>query len=269
MAVKPWEGAFPPFRIFGNLYFVGTRPASTHIVDTGEGLIMFDSGYQHSLYLVLDGMYRLGLDPRNLKYIFHTHGHIDHLGATRALIELTGARTVLGRPDREYANGKLDLTYARELGMEFHETFEPDILWEDGDALTIGNTTVTCVATPGHTPGTLSYFFPVSDGVKTCRAGLHGGMGINTMSRAFLEKYGLSMECRDAFKAAMDRLCLEHVDIFLGNHMHHNHTPERYQQLCGGDKEAFVKPGEWAEFARWAKENLIRMEEEEERSGHI
>ena len=44
MAIKPWKGAFPPFRIFGNLYFVGTEPASTHIVDTGEGLIMFDRG---------------------------------------------------------------------------------------------------------------------------------------------------------------------------------------------------------------------------------
>ena len=91
MAIKPWKGAFPPFRIFGNLYFVGTEPASTHIVDTGEGLIMFDSGYQHSLYLVIDGMHRLGLDPHDLKYIIHTHGHIDHLGATRALVELTGS----------------------------------------------------------------------------------------------------------------------------------------------------------------------------------
>ena len=263
MAIKPWKGAFPPFRIFGNLYFVGTEPASTHIVDTGEGLIMFDSGYQHSLYLVIDGMHRLGLDPMDLKYIIHTHGHIDHLGATRALIEMTGAKTVLGLADRDYANGTLDLTYAKELGMEFTETFEPDILWEDGDSLTLGNTTVTCVATPGHTPGALSFFFPVTDGVKTYRAGLHGGMGINTMSRKFLEKYNLSFDCREKFKAAMDRLCEEKVDIFLGNHMQHNHTAERYQLVMAGDTEAFVHPEEWAEYAIWAKQNLCQMEEKE------
>lgn len=263
MAVKPWKGAFPPFRIFGNLYFVGTEPASTHIVDTGEGLIMFDSGYQHSLYLVIDGMHRLGLDPHDLKYIIHTHGHIDHLGGTRALIELTGAKTVLGKADRDYANGKLDLTYAKELGMEYTETFEPDILWEDGDSLTLGNTTVTCMATPGHTPGALSFFFHVTDGVKTYRAGLHGGMGINTMSRKFLEKYGLPFSCREDFKKAMDRLAEEKVDIFLGNHMQHNHTPERYQQVMAGDTEAFVHPGEWAEYALWAKQNLINMENKE------
>jgi len=259
MAVKPWKGAFPPFRMFGNLYFVGTEPASTHIVDTGEGLIMFDSGYQHSLYLVIDGMHRLGLDPKDLKYIFHTHGHIDHLGGTRALIELTGAKTVLGLADRDYANGKLDLTYAKELGMEYTEVFEPDVLWEGGESLTIGNTTVQCVATPGHTPGALSYFFNVTDGEKTYRAGLHGGMGINTMCRSFLEKYDLPFSLREDFKKAMDRLQQEKVDIFLGNHMQHNHTNEKYKLLCEGQKEAFVNDREWAEYAQWAKQNMLNM----------
>ena len=147
--------------------------------------------------------------------------------------------------------------------MEYTETFEPDILWEDGDSLTLGSTTVTCMATPGHTPGALSFFFNVTDGVKTYRAGLHGGMGINTMSRKFLEKYGLPLSCREDFKKAMDRLAEEKVDIFLGNHMQHNHTPERYQQVIAGDTEAFVHPGEWAEYAVWAKQNLINMENKE------
>lgn len=83
-SLHPWEGYMPPFRIWGNIYFVGTSPASTHIIDTGEGLIMIDSGYQHSLYLVLENMRKLGLDPMDIKYIVHTHGHIDHCGATRA-----------------------------------------------------------------------------------------------------------------------------------------------------------------------------------------
>ena len=56
--IPPWEGSFPAFKIFGNLYFVGTQPASTHIIDTGDGLIMLDSGYQHLLYSVINGIYR-------------------------------------------------------------------------------------------------------------------------------------------------------------------------------------------------------------------
>ena len=100
---------------------------------------MLDSGYQHSLYLVLHNMHILGLNPLDIKYIVHTHGHIDHLGATRALIELTGAKTFLGKEDKDYANGKLDLIYAKELGMEYNEFFEPDVLLSDGDKITLGN----------------------------------------------------------------------------------------------------------------------------------
>ena len=110
----------------------------------------------------------------------------------------------------------------------------------------------------------MSYFFDVTDGEKIYRAGLHGGMGINTMCKSFLEKYGLPFDCREQFKKAMDRLSREKVDIFLGNHMEHNQTPERYARLIDGEKEAFVCPGAWSAYALWAKENLIRMEREEE-----
>ena len=107
---EPWIGYVKPFKIFGNLYFVGTEPASTHIIDTGAGLIMLDSGYQQSLYLVIHNMHLLGLHPLDLKYIVMTHGHIDHFGATRALVELTGAKTFIGEKDRDSANGTLDLS---------------------------------------------------------------------------------------------------------------------------------------------------------------
>lgn len=260
---QPWNGYVKPFKIWGNLYFVGTEPASTHIIDTGEGLIMLDSGYQHSLYLVLHNMYLLGLNPMSLKYIVHTHGHIDHMGATRALVELTGAKTFIGLEDREYANGKLDLSYAKELGMEFNETFEPDVLLKNGDKIVLGNTVIDCIATPGHTPGAMSYLFDVSDGNRTVRAGLHGGMGINTMCREFLNKYKLSYDCRSNFKNAMDRLQAERVDIFLGNHMQHNNTLQKVEELKAGKPNAFIVPGEWAEYAQWAKQNLINMEDAE------
>lgn len=257
--MEPWKGYIKPFKIWGNLYFVGTEPASTHIIDTGSGLIMLDSGYQHSLYLVLHNMHLLKLNPLDLKYIIHTHGHIDHFGATKALVELTGAKTVLGRADREYANGELDLSYAKELGMEFSETFEPDILLEDKDVITLGNTTITALATPGHTPGAMSYFFDVTDGEKSHRAGLHGGMGVNTMCREFLDAYNLSYDCRDNFCNAMDRISEEKVDIFLGNHMQHNETLKKYDEILKGNTEAFVNPEEWKNYCKWAKENLLYL----------
>ena len=260
---EPWKGYVKPFKIFGNLYFVGTEPASTHIIDTGDGLIMLDSGYQQSLYLVLHNMHLLGLNPLDLKYILHTHGHIDHMGATRALIELTGAKTFIGREDGEIVNGSVDLSYAKELGMEFTEIFEPDVLIDDGDIIKLGNTKITAKATPGHTKGAMSYFFDVSDGERVKRAGHHGGMGINTMCREFLDKYGLSYECRDNFAAAMDRLKDEPCDIFIGNHMQHNKTKEKYLLMEKGDADAFINESEWGEYCLWAKQNMLNMVEKE------
>jgi len=252
-----------PLKIFGNLYFVGTKPASVHIIDTGRGLIMLDTGYQQSLYIVIDNMYKVGLNPHDVKYILLTHGHIDHFGAAKALKDLTGAKLVLGKEDREYANGNLDLSYAKELGMEFNETFEADILLSDGDEITLGNTTVTSVATPGHTPGAMSYFFDVTNGKITFRAGLHGGMGINTLSREFLEKHNLPFSLRDRFVSSMKRLNEEKVDIFLGNHMQHNDTEGKAQRLKSGDEYAFVNPDEWSKYNLWCIDNLNNMINEE------
>lgn len=259
-----WDGYVKPFKIFGNLYFVGTEPASTHLIDTGEGLILLDTGYQHSLYLVLNNIWELGFSPYDIKYLVHTHGHIDHFGATRALVELIGAKTFIGRPDRDYANGKLDLSYAKELGMEFKETFEPDVLIDDGDIIKLGNTEITCVATPGHTPGAMSYFFNVTDGKETYRAGLHGGMGINTLSAEFLTKYNLPFSLREDFCNSMLRLNQQKVDIFLGNHMQHNNTEEKAKALLSGDSHAFVNPDEWNSYNLWCIENINNMIKKEQ-----
>lgn len=261
---EPWNGYFPPVKIFGNLYFVGTEPASVHIIDTGDGLIMLDTGYQQSLYLVIHNMHLLGLNPMDLKYIVLTHGHIDHLGAARALKELCGAKIFLGKKDRQYANGELDLTYAKELDMEYNEPFEPDVLLSDGDKIRLGNTEITAVATPGHTPGAMSYFFNVTDGKRTFRAGLHGGMGINTLSRDFLEKYNLPFSLRDDFVNAMTRLSTEKVDIFLGNHMQHNDTIGKSERVRAGDALAFVNPDEWKPYNLWCiknfQDNILKKE---------
>lgn len=265
MNQKPWEGSFEPLRIFGNLYFVGTPPASVHIVDTGKGLIMLDTGYQQSLYMVIDNVYRLGLDLHSLKYILLTHGHIDHMGAAKALKELTGAKIALGKEDRDYANGTLDLSYAKELDMEFCETFEPDLLLSDGDEIRLGNTTVRAVATPGHTPGAMSYFFNVSDGAEAYTAGLHGGMGVNTLCKEFLDKYDLPDTLREDFVRSMLRLNQEAVDIFLGNHMQHNDTEKKAARTRAGDMRAFIQPNEWNAYNLWCIKNLETMIKEENR----
>lgn len=259
----PWEGYVEPFRIFGNLYFVGTVPASTHLIDTGEGLIVIDPGFPQSLYLVIENIHSLGFLVKDIKYIVCTHGHYDHLGAAKALTELTGAKTFLGKEDVSYANGTVDLTWARELGAEYHESFEPDVLLSDGDVIELGNTRILCKAAPGHTPGTMAFFFDVTDGKKTYRAAMHGGVGRNSMRREFLEKYNLGFETREKFLPAIDSMIDEKVDILLGNHVANNDTLGKKERMTE-QNNPFLDPDAWKIFLVSVKEKYSKMIEEEE-----
>ena len=156
-----YEGKMEPFKIVGNTYFVGTYPASAHLIDTGDGLILIDVGYSDTLFLLINSIYKLGFSPYDIKYIIHTHWHYDHIEATAALAHLTGAKTFIGKEDVTYANGTEDLTWAKELETEYYEAFEPDVLISHNDVIALGNTKILCKDAPGHTPGTKAFFFEV------------------------------------------------------------------------------------------------------------
>ncbi len=243
MDLKPWEGYLEPFRIFGNLYFVGTTFVSSHVIDTGEGLILLDSNFPQCTYLVTEGMRKLGLNPMDIKYILHSHGHYDHIGGTRALVELTGAKTIIGKPDVPFVNGSVDLTWAKELGFEFKEMFEPDIVLEDGDVFTLGKTKIRAVSTPGHTPGTMSFFFNVDDGKDTYIAAMQGGAGVNSLTNTFLREYNLPISCREDFVNSMEKIRHAHVDILIGNHPGDVQTKQKYERMKAGEPNPFIDAG--------------------------
>ena len=257
--MKPWMGYMEPFKIFGNLYFVGTDFVSSHIIDTGDDLVMIDSGYPQCTYLTLENIRKLGFSPYDIKYILHSHGHYDHIGGTRAIVELTGAKTAIGRPDKDYVNGKLDLTWAKELGYEFFEMFEPDILIDDGDIIRCGNTEIKCIATPGHTPGVLSYFFNVTDGESTYRAAMFGGAGINSLRKAFLDKYALPHSLRDDFVNSLKKVRGEQVDILVGNHPADAKTKENYALMLTSEKNPFLNPDAWTRHIDYCKKRFDDM----------
>ena len=225
-----------PFRIIGNVYFVGTFQASCHLIDTGEGLILIDPGYANTLYLVIHSIHKLGFDPGAIRYIVHTHWHGDHTEATAAMVDLCGAKTLIGHRDAEKVN----------------QYFTPDILVRDGDTLTLGNTTITFLETPGHTRGTISPFFTVSDGGKTYRVGMFGGAGANTMAQGCFDYDG----CREDYRASLHRLLKEQVDVFIGNHVWNNDTAVKGALLLETGENRFVDPNLWGEFLRFCEKRL-------------
>ncbi len=265
MAIKPenMKHIIKPCKITNNVYFVGTFDwsSSSHLIDTGDGLILIDSGYPYAMDKVLSNIEEFGFDPSDIKYLLISHGHYDHMGSSLLLREKYGTKLLLGEADRLYANGELDLTWAKELGFEYTMPFEPDVLLNDGDEITLGNTTVKCYHTPGHTPGTMSFVFNSYYQGKEYVCASFGGAGINSMEKWFLEKYSLSDKCREDFRNSLHKMAKIKVDIHLGNHPFNNQTKEKIQKWQENPdmENPFINPNEWQEFLKNCENNLDNM----------
>ncbi|MEQ2427897.1 MBL fold metallo-hydrolase [Enterocloster hominis (ex Hitch et al. 2024)] len=250
-----------PFRIFGNLYYVGNADVGAHLIDSGDGLILIDTTYPSTAALLIQSIWELGFRPEDIRIILHTHGHFDHFGGTALIKALSGARTFLGEADARMFCEQPQLALCADCrGYAYTEPFVPDVEIRDGDIISLGNTEIKAVATPGHTDGVMSFFFDVTDGTNVLRAGLFGGAGVNTMTSDFNARYHNS-QCRRQFPESLEKIRNEKVDITLGNHAAQNHTLEKYEKMKSqkdGDNP-FIDSGEWQEFIRSAGANFQRM----------
>ena len=248
---KGYISDIQPFRLYKNLYFVGSRQVSVHLIDTREGLVIIDTGYPSMYEQISDSIRYLGFDPARIAHIFHSHGHYDHIGATLRLKAISGAKTYISRIDNDIVNGTLDLSWANEFGVPHLEFFDCDVLVEDGDVFDFGDTSVRCRLTPGHTPGVLSFFITFDDGKV---AAMHGGIGMNGMRGDILRRYGLPFELRDIFRQSLHLLKDESVDLVIGNHPEQSGTEKKLATLLsGGD---IMDREEWPRFLESVERSL-------------
>lgn len=253
---RPWECRMPAFRIAGGLYFVGNTSGASWLLVTADGPVLFDTNYPTLETQLLDSIREAGFQPESIKAIFHTHGHYDHYGATKKLKQMSGATTYMGKADVQMLEERPELGLANCGKYIFPEPPEIDVALEDGDVVTIGGVPIRCVSCSGHTPGAMSFFFPVEEGGETYTAAIHGGAGLNTLTQNFVETYGI--DCRQDFLRSIEKMLTEHVDIFLTNHTKMCHTAEKYQLLCQG-KNAFIDSGQWQEFLHGLKADYEHM----------
>jgi metallo-beta-lactamase class B len=161
-----------PAKVFDNLYFVGGKLHSAWALTTSAGIILIDTIYTYnSEELIIGGMQKVGLDPKNIKYLLISHAHGDHIGGAEMLQKRYGMRVVMGGADWDLV----------EKYPNRYKTMSPkrDIVATDGMKVTLGDTTVTTWLTPGHTPGTLSYTFTVLDRGKPLHVAYSGGTAFN------------------------------------------------------------------------------------------
>ncbi len=145
----------PPHRVFDNLYWVGTQVHSSWALKTSQGIILIDTLFNYAVQdEIVNGLVKLGLDPSTIKYVIVSHGHGDHDEGARLLQERYGAHVVMSAADWDLIDHGPDMAGGKPTR---------DLVGSDGEKITLGDTSVTLVLTPGHTPGTLSMIFPVKD----------------------------------------------------------------------------------------------------------
>jgi len=157
---EPWTLRVDPIAITDRLFYVGNQDVSCHLVKTPAGAILIDTAYAQTAYLLTESIRRVGVDPDDIRIILHTHGHVDHCGATRRMKELSGADVCLGEADVPTVQEGLPLTCAGYwYGMTDFETFTVDRPLRHGDTVELGGLAIRCHHTPGHTAGVMTFTF--------------------------------------------------------------------------------------------------------------
>ena len=176
-AHKPLFGqkvdTFPATRFFDQLSFIGNPNVGCFVLETTEGLILLDcmEPLEEHKQVILEGLADLGLRPEDLKAILVTHGHGDHYGTADWFREQYGCKIYMSKVDYEYAQHD---TKSRMGALQW-EIYD---FLEDGDCFQLGDAKIWCYSTPGHTPGGLSFIFPVTDEGRPHMVAMWGGTGI-------------------------------------------------------------------------------------------
>ncbi len=195
-----------PAKVFDNLYFVGSKIHSSWALTTSAGIILIDTLFTYnSEEEIVGGLKKLGLDPATVKYVIISHAHSDHVGGAKMMQDRFGSLIVMGGPDWD----------SIERSVNGYPLGKPrrDIVADDGQKITLGDTAVTIVTTPGHTPGTLSMLFTVKDNGKPIRVAYSGGTAFNFPSTAAnFDTYIQSQRKMAAAAAA------ENATILMSNH---------------------------------------------------
>ncbi len=247
-------GDMVPFRMIGNLYFVGTKKMSSHVIATSEGLIMIDVGYEETADVVMESLQTLGFSLSDVKIILCSHGHGDHTRGVPKMKAATGAKVYLAKEDLKYVS------------------FEPDVYYEDEMVVKLGGTEVKCQFTPGHTEGAYTFYFDVFENGVRYRAAMFGGAGTNQLKKTFMRNHkNVSYLMRGAFLDSLERIEDEPVDVMVGNHTWHNHTCEKYQQMIENPDapNPFVNPQEWKPFIQNLRRMMWNIIEDESRTDFV
>ena len=212
-----WDKPAPPYRIHGSTYYVGTCGISAILVAGAQGSILIDSGTEAGAAVVLANIGKLGYRPNQIASLLNSHEHFDHVGGHALVKRASGAHVVASQPAAQVLRSGEDDPADPQYGM--HDPMAPvpvDVVAADGDTVRSESATLTAIATPGHTPGALSWSWQSCEPGGECLTIVYA----DSLSPISRDGYRFSdhPDYLAAFRAGLQRLRELDCDLLLTPH---------------------------------------------------
>jgi metallo-beta-lactamase class B len=237
-----WTEPFPPFKIAGNLYYVGSKGLGNYLITTPQGHILVNSDLEANVPLIRDSVEKLGFKFTDVKILLISHAHWDHDAASATIKRLTGAQYMVMDADVPVveSGGKEDFNYGKDASTLYPPT-KVDRVLHDGDTVALGGATLVAHLTPGHTKGCTTWTMTVQEGGKRYNVVIVGSPNVNTGYRLVGNTAypNIAEDYERGFGVLKSLPC----DIFLGAHGAYFDLDAKYGRLKTAGVAAFVDPG--------------------------
>ena len=242
-----WTEPFPPFRIAGNLYYVGSKGLANYLVTTPQGNILINSDLEANVPMIEASIAKLGFKLKDTKILLINHAHWDHDAGSAMIKELTGATYMVMDADVPVveSGGKSDFAYGNSPTTLYRPT-KVDRVLHDGDEVTLGGTVLVAHLTPGHTKGCTTWTMQVTERGKTYNVVILGSPNVNPGyklidNRAYPQ---IAEDYERMWRVLKSLPC----DIFLGAHGSYFGLEEKYPLMKGGGPNPFVDPSGYKNY---------------------
>ena len=246
-----------PFRIAGNLYYVGASDIASYLLVTERGHILIDGGFEETVPLIRTSIESLGFRLEDVKLLLNSHAHVDHAGGLARLKELTGATLAASRGDAPLLEAGGDLWPFSPV--------KPDRLFDDGEVLGVGGTDLTAHVTAGHTPGCTTWSARIEGQGKTydvvflCSVNVLPGTDLTSADASFPAGRAA------AFARSFEVLESLPADIFLGAHASFFSMERKRGEKVVDGANPFVDPDLYRRHIREKKERFEKLLAEQTR----
>lgn len=253
-----------PFRIAGNLYYIGNTYVASYLIVTSKGNILINSDYEADVPMLKANIEKLGFKYSDTKILLISHAHADHSGGSALIKRQTGAKYMVMDADVSVveSGGKTDFRYGDSTDPDnFYQPTKVDRVLHDGDKVKLGDTILVAHHTGGHTKGCTTWTMNMMDKGKTYHVVIVGGVFVNPGYKLVNnDAYPtIRQDYEHTFKTLKSLPC----DIFLGAHGMYYDLDKKYALLDKSDVNPLIDPEGYKKFiAQSEKEFRAKLAEQ-------